>query len=234
MPNILKLFFRIAFLWLVFNIFLVVFAWGKSYFVDFGVRPATYSIDLRDDKSQKGNFITFVATQAEPEKQWLFGHLWVSFETTPPNEKAPNHQFGYYAANKTAAAIELVNTSINPLGFFMGQKPVLGQIQIDDPWPHHLELRVNIDSIDYENAIKTHQKWRLEKEYYNRGKMGKNAKGCQDYAFDIAQSIGLKTPKNHWGEFPPESFVNLAQANDIKIEKKLSLGAYFNKKTSHQ
>ncbi len=223
----LKLFFKISLFWLLFNIAFVAFAWGKSYFVDFGARPQTFTIDKRSDKSKEGKIITFVATQAEPEKQWLFGHLWVWFETSPPIEAKGQFQFGYYAANKTQAAIELVKTSINPLGIFIGQKPVLGQIQNDDPWPHHLELKVIIDNEKYDLALKTHEKWRKETQYFNRPKLGQKSKGCQDYAFDIAQSIGLKAPQSHWGEFPPESFVKLAELNGVKIKRKLSLGAYF-------
>lgn len=219
----------IIFSWVILNIALVLYSWGKSYFVDYGARPVTLNIDKRKNTNQKTHIITFVATQAEPEKYWLFGHLWVWFDETPSGEPKGTFQYGYYSQNKTHAAIELVKSIFNPLGFYYGQKPVLGQIQFDDPWPHHLELKVLVDEDTYKKAIITHQKWRKEKEYFNRPKWGEKSKGCQDYAYDIAQTIGLEAPSNHYGEFPPESFIKLAKINGVEINAKPSFGNYLSK-----
>lgn len=213
--------------WFFLNLTIVTFAWGKSYFVEFGSRPQTFTIDLRHDKNQIGETITFVATQPEPEKTWYFGHLWVWFGRDLPNEPKGKNQFGYYSQNQNIAAIELAKALINPFGFYFGQKPVKGEIRFDDPWPHHLELTVKIDTQAYEKAVKIHEKWRAQDRYLNRPKWGEKSYACQDYAFDIARSIGLKTPQNTFGEFPPESFVKFAAMNGVKVPKKPSLGSLF-------
>lgn len=210
----------ISILW-IFNVLgFAGFAWAKSYFVDFGPRPTSYSIDLRKDKSVNGRKITFVATQAQPERYWYFGHLWVQYETTPSNAAPGTYQFGYYSKNQTEAAKELLISYLNPLGFYFGQKPVEGIIKSDDPWPHHLELIVQVDEATYKKALETDAEWRAKTIYTNNPGWGKSAYGCQDYAFAIANSIGLKTPKNRFAQFPAESFVNFAHENGIQVKRK--------------
>jgi hypothetical protein len=218
--KIFKSLLIICLLWILINFFLVIFSWSKSYFVDFGPSPSTYEIDIRKNTNQSGHIIKFVATQPNPKKGWLFGHLWVAFDTTPNNEEANTFQFGYYAKNKALAAKELAIAVFNPFGFYFGQKSTIGQIQSDDKWKHQLELVVKIDDASYQNALLTHYKWRAENRYINRPAWGKESFACQDYAFAIANSIGLKSYKNHYGEFPPESFVHLAKVNGIKVKKR--------------
>lgn len=217
--------FKIAFLWFFLNLTLALFSWGKSYFVDFGARPTAYQLDLRKEKQSPGEIITFVATQPEPEKAWYFGHLWVWFGKDLPHEPKGKTQFGYYSQDQNIAAIELAKALLNPFGFYFGQTPVKGEIRFDDPWPHHLELRVNVDKAEYQNAIKAHENWRAQSLYINRPKWGQKSYACQDYAFDIARHIGMKTPEKTFGEFPPESFVDFAKMNGVQIQMKPSLGA---------
>ena len=225
--NLFKTILLIAFAWFLANLALVLFSWGKSYFIDFGPRPTNYQLDLRKDKTKQGHKIIFVATQAEPEKAWLFGHLWVAFDQTPNNEPKNTYQYGYYSKDKTEATKELAIAVMNPFGFYFGQKPVQGQIQIDDPWPHHIQLIAQVDDEDFQKALETHYKWRKETKYLIRPHWGEKSYACQDYVFAIADTIGLKTYKNHYGEFPPESFVKFAKLNGIKVESRPSFGAYF-------
>lgn len=224
-----KLIGKLFLSWFFLNLIIVFIAWGKSYFVDFGPRPQVFELDLRKDTASKGDTITFVATQAEPEKLWYFGHLWVWFGKDLPHEPKGKNQFGYYSQDQNIAAFELAKGLLNPLGFYFGQKAVKGEIRFDDPWPHHLELRVRVDEKDFNNAIATHEKWRAQNVYLNRPKWGEKSYACQDYAFDIARAIGMKTPFKTFGEFPPESFVKFSAMNGIKVPEKLSLGAAFSK-----
>ena len=210
-------------LWVLINIFAIIFIWSKSYFVDYGAIPATYYLDKRSDLSKPGHIITIVATHAEPSKYWFFGHMWVAFDTTPPNEPMGTHQYGYYSQNKEKAAIELVKSIFNPVGFYFGQTPVKGQIQIDDPWRHHLELKIQVNDDVYQSAIAEHEKWRTQEVYINRPKWGGKSYACQDYVYGIAGAIGLKTPKTSFGEFPPESFVKFAALNGVDVVHRPSI-----------
>lgn len=218
--NFIRPLIGLYFLWIFFVICTAVFAWSKSYFVDFGARPITYSLDLRNDKTKVGHNIIFVATQAEPEKYWWFGHLWVAYETTPKGAQAGTYQFGYYSKDQNEAAIQLALSYFNPLGAVFGQKPVEGIIKSDDMWPHHLELKVQVSDAQHNNAMKTDALWRTKTQYTNRPRWEEEGFGCQDYVFAIAQSIGLKTPKNHAGQFPAESFVNFAAINGVQVKHK--------------
>lgn len=199
---------------------LASWSWAKSYFVDFGARPTEYALDLRKNKSAQGREIVFVATQAQPERHWYFGHMWVQYETTPKAAAPNTFQFGYYSKNQTEAAKELALSFINPFGFYFGQKPVEGIIKSDDAWVHHLELKVKIDEETYKKALEEDAIWRVQKIYTNNPGWKKPAYGCQDYAFAIAKTIGLKTPKSHFGRFPAESFVNFAHENGIEVKQK--------------
>ncbi len=210
----------LAISWICLVALLAAWSWSKSYFVDFGPRPTKYEIDMRADKTQKGRRIVFVATQAQPERHWYFGHMWVQYETTPIGAAPNTFQFGYYSKNQTEAAKELAISYINPLGFIFGQRPVEGVIKSDDPWPHHLELITFIDEAAYQRALAEDANWRKQSIYTNNPGWGKPSYGCQDYAFAIARVIGLETPKSSFGKFPAESFVNFAHKNGIEVKRK--------------
>ena len=209
-----------VFVWIGSVFIFALWSWSKSYFVDFGPRPTSYFIDLRANKAANGRQIVFVATQALLKRKWYFGHLWVQYETTPPNAPTGTYQFGYYSKNQTEAAKELLISYLNPLGFYFGQKPVEGIIKSDDPWPHHLELKVQIDEAAYKKALEADSLWRAKTIYTNNPGWGKPAFGCQDYAFAIAVAIGLNAPQSHFAQFPAESFVNFAHENGIEVKRK--------------
>jgi len=210
----------LAIFWVLFVVFSASFAWAKSYFVDFGPRPTKYYIDKRTNKNSVGRTIVFVASQAQPERKWYYGHLWVQYETTPALAPKNTFQFGYYSVDQNLAAKELLLSYLNPFGFFFGQKSVEGTIKSDDPWPHHLELRVQIDEAAYEAALIIDEEWRKKKTYTNNPGWGKPPNGCQGYAYAIADAIGLKTPKSQFGQFPAESFVNFAAENGVIVKQK--------------
>lgn len=217
---------------IIIQIIFVAAFWSKSYFIDFGERPAVYSLDLRHNLNKRGREISFVATQAEPEKFWLMGHMWVQFEKPPPDIKTKSRQFGYYPNNEYEAVKELAKSMIGAWGYIVGQKPVSGTIRSDDALTPHLILNVKVDSETYSKALEVDALWRQQNQYLILPSWGQQTYTCQDYALSIAGAIGLKTLKSHITEFPAETFIKLARANGIKVSSRISLGSYWQAKHS--
>lgn len=222
--NIFGQIIKAFFAWVVLIILVAFSYWGRSYFLDFGGGLQVYEKDLRQNKAEQGRVVTFVATQPKLTKLWLFGHIWVEYETAPDISKPNSHDYGYYSIDQTKAALELLKSVVLPWGFITGQKIVEGEIRDDSPWEHKLELKVRIDEKTYSKALLADKKWRNQNKYLNHPKLGENSYACQNYALDIARNIGLNVDDKNWRIFPPENFIKLAKLNGIEVRRKLSLG----------
>ncbi len=196
------------------------YKWVKSYSIPTQTH-ASY-LDIRHDKDTEGKVLRFRAIKANPDKSVYFGHIWVVWQSPPPLSNGAIAA-GYYPADKKEAFVKLVTSFLSPLDWINGQKPIKGTMKDDANLKYDWEMVVRLDESAYVRATRIDNEWRNQDSYSLRAGIGKKTKNCRDYAFDIAQAIGLKTDAYNWAEFPPETFIRFLESNRGTFGNNVSL-----------
>ena len=89
----------------------------------------------------------------------------------------------------------------------------------DEGLYRHWQLKIRVNDDQYKRAIAIDNKWRNQREYLLRPAINGQTITCRDYVFEIASAIGLKARSNDWAKFPPESFQELLELNNIKTDE---------------
>ena len=223
MQKIWKLVFAftmVCLLWCLVNLSILAFSWVKSYSMEVHNTPETYVADLRHNKSQIGKTLIISAIKAQPDKKVWFGHIWVIWPDAPPLANGEK-EAGFYAKSKSEAAKSLIMSILSPLALFEGQKPIRGIMKNDEGLYRHWQLKIRVNEDQYARASAIDNKWRNQTNYLLRPSINGKTITCRDYVFEIADAIGLKAKRNDWAKFPPESFKELLEINNIKTNGKI-------------
>ena len=222
--NFLKLAFFLTCAWFLGNLVLVLASWGRSYLTPINPLPQIITLDLRPDTAVKGRVVTIIATKPTPSKADYIGHMWVAWPETPPLAPANTKEGGYYAVDQVRAALTLAGAIWAPWGFLTGQAPVDGLMKADDGWWRHVQVDVTVDEVHYQAALAVDTKWRRESRYSLRpGIIGfglGRTWACQDYVFEVAAALGMKTDQRNWTQFPMGSFLDFAGLNGLVVSER--------------
>jgi hypothetical protein len=209
--------------WVAAHLGLVIAAWAHAKFAPIDPIPQEHALDLRGDRAQAGRVVTIVATRPTPTKGDWIGHLWIAWPETPPGAPAGTRESGYYAQSQLQAAAALAGALVAPWGAWTGQPAVPGLLKVDDGWWRHVTLAVRVDESAYRAALGVDARWRAQTRYVLRpaahGPEAGRTFGCQDYVFDVAEALGLKTGPRDWRRFPMGSFRDFAAANGIHLDR---------------
>lgn len=221
MRRIMTKFVRLSFAYSLFTMGVCIF-WSLAHFAYFGYKWfASYTIatqthssflDIRRNRLAEGKILKFRAIKADPNKSVYFGHIWIVWQDSPPLADGAISS-GYYPADKTMAFQSLVSSFFSPISWLEGQKSVKGEMKDDTNLKYDWEMAVRIDDDAYWRASLIDNYWRVQNLYSLRPRLGSKTNNCRDYAFQIAEAIGLKTDAYNWAEFPPETFVRFLKSN---------------------
>jgi hypothetical protein len=205
--------------WVAALVLLVAASWVRANGPESPVAPVVYRLDLRTDPAIPGRTVDIVAKTASPTGGDYVGHIWIGWPETPAGARPGSRAAGYYADDQLQAVAGLAGALVAPWGVLTGQNAVPGRMRADDGLPGETILRIEVEEAAYQRALAVDAAWRQETRYVLRPGVRGVGPGrtfaCQDYAFEVAQALGLRRPTSFWGNFPATHFRNLLRANAI-------------------